>query len=322
VDIDGDLLPPPAPSSISSYVPFVPSQSSHPEKTTSFGPPSKPFQAELSNGPEYGKNAGSGAIDGNFNDTLEIRLLPTYQSMGESYEDDPRLSPILNSNNNNNNNNNNQRLSPMIVEMETHDGRVSSKRRREARRLRRQGEKMQNDSDFRIDSISIKEFDYGIDERFCKTGIVFSKNCQKNVGSYFHYDINVSPYFNHSNLTLAFRIDPTMKTTFCGSIVKRQCGDTEYPKSKFHSNIFEAGRSSANETQEWSLQAGWFLEGDYVFRINKKEDSNPCQYKHPESDPHDNLTVPGDVSSHIHRLARENRFVQYMFTFRRACLEE
>ena len=52
------------------------------------------------------------------------QLPPTYQSMGEAYVDDPRLSP-------------------MMVQMETHDGHYDSslKRRREARRQRRNEEK-------------------------------------------------------------------------------------------------------------------------------------------------------------------------------------
>ena len=59
--------------------------------------------------------------------------------------------------------------------------------------------------DFRIEDAHIKEYNYTIDERLCKTGIMSTKDCQKNVGHMFHYDITVSPYLNHSNLTLAFR---------------------------------------------------------------------------------------------------------------------
>ena len=59
---------------------------------------------------------------------LPLSQMPSsYQSMGEAYVDDPRLSP-------------------MVVQMETHDGHFDArfKRRREARRQRRNEEKPDN----------------------------------------------------------------------------------------------------------------------------------------------------------------------------------
>lgn len=99
------------------------------------------------------------------------------------------------------------------------------------------------------------------------------------------------------------------------------CDDTEYPKPKAIP-VYDAERSSSNTSQEWSLHAGWFKEVEYLFRINKLEDGNPCKHKHPVPDPNDNLTVPEDLSTDIHKFAEDNGFVQYLFKFRRGCLQD